>query len=552
VATAPSTAALPRKEIFLLKLAANDRYLCLKNNWPGGLFCACVVASLVSNAAGQAVTTPQVIRSITIVRQDVFPVINRSPAFLYRLANRLHIMTRETVIRSDLLFAEGDVFDPELLAESERRLRRLAYLGEARILAEKSSGDSVDVKVVTHDQWSTLISTILNRGGGRTTVGGALEEFNFLGYGKQGFVEGRHEPEGTTWTFRFTDPQLLSSRWTTQQLFVSGPFTNSFSSQLVRPFYSLDTNWSWGGSLSLSENIIREFESGLETNRFERQSNSFSVFIDRAFGLRFKKTRVRLGYQFLDRDFSLTPGLTSQLPQDELIHRTSLRIRHENLSFVKQKQLDKFIRTEDLTLGNISSFTIRRTALPILKGVKRFELLASHRALMQFSTRHYFFILLAFQTLFERDTITSLRLRYYDKSLPRQTLAFNFEFDYDKDPEIERPFILGGDTGLRGYPAREFSGNKRLLLNMEDRLFSPVNILTVQLGGVAFLDAGNIWQISEDVNLADLNYSIGFGLRLGYTRSPNSRVGRIDFAWPLNRGGGFGVSVGVGQQFSLN
>lgn len=511
----------------------------------------CALTTLALKAECQVVTTPKLIRSITIVRQEVFPVINRKPAFLYRLANRLHIMTREAVVRSDLLFKEGEVFDAELLAESERRLRRLAYLGEARILAENVSGDSVDVRVVTHDQWSTLVSTIFDKGGGRTTVGGALEEFNFLGYGKQGFVEGRHEPEGTTWTFRYNDPQLLGSRWTTQQLFVNGPFTRRFSSEFGRPFYSLDTRWSWGGALSLDKNIVREFDRGLEMNRFERQSNSLTVFVDRAFGLRFKKTRVRLEYQFQNRDFSPTFDLTNSLPDDELIHRMGLRIRHENLSFVKQRQLDKFIRTEDLTLGNITSLTIRRTALPVVKGVRRFELLASQRALLQISTQQYFFFSVGFQTLFERDTITSLRLRYYDKSLPRQTFALNFEFDYDKDPEIDRPFILGGDTGLRGYPAREFSGNKRLLLNVEDRLFSPVNILTVQFGGVAFFDAGNIWKISEDVNLADLNYSVGFGLRLGYTRSPNSRVGRIDFAWPLNRGGGFGISVGVGQQFSL-
>jgi outer membrane translocation and assembly module TamA len=89
-----------------------------------------------------------------------------------------------------------------------------------------------------------------------------------------------------------------------------------------------------------------------------------------------------------------------------------------------------------------------------------------------------------------------------------------------------------------------------MLLNVEDRVFTPINILTVALGGVFFFDAGTVWD--DAVDLSQLNYSIGFGIRLGYTKSPNSRVGRIDFAWPLNRGGGFGVAIGVDQQFTLN
>ncbi len=492
------------------------------------------------------------IRSIRIVRQDVFPVIDQEPEFLYRLANRLHVVTRESVVRSDLLFKEGDLVDSDLLEESERRLRRLSYLGEAEIVVQEVAADSVDVQVITHDQWSTLVSTIFDRGGGRTTVGAALEEFNFLGYGKQGFIEGRHEPEGTTWTFRYDDPQLFGSRWTASQLLITGPLVKSYSGEIVRPFYSPDTDWSWGASAATTERIVREFDAGTETNRFERESDGVDVFVSRAFGRRFRKIRLSAGYAFQQRHFAAIPDRTVDLPDDELIHRASVGLQREDLAFVEERQLDKFIRTEDLALGSLTSFSLRRTGIPITRGVKRFEIFASRRDLIRLAARQFVLVSLQFQTLFERDTITSLRLRYYDKSLPQQTLAFNFEFDYDKNPEIDRPFLMGGDTGLRGYPAREFSGNKRVLVNFEDRIFSQLNILTVQLGGVLFFDAGNIWKVAESIDFADMNYSLGFGFRLGYTKSPNSRVGRIDFAWPLNRGGGFGISVGVGQQFSLN
>ncbi len=499
------------------------------------------------------VTAPgKIIASIRVVREDVFPKIDRKPEFLYRWANELHIVTKEQVIKSDLLFEEGDPFDLELVRESERRLRRLPYIGQAEITVAPATGDSVDVTVTTRDQWTTLVSSIFTRGGGRTVFGGALEEFNLLGHGKQVFLEGRHEPEGTTWTLRYDDPQLFGSRWTNREAFVTGPFIKSAFATIVRPFFSPDTKWAGGASVSASDVTVREFDRGLEINRFVSESRGVQLFVNRAFGERYRKRRLRLAYSFQDRDISDLGDLTNSTPSDELIHRLSAGLSLEDLAFVEETQLDKFVRVEDITLGSRSSLAVGRTGLPVPEGVRRFELSASHSRVLHPSPGQYLSVGIGFQTLFERDTITSLRLRYYNKSLPRQTVAFNVEFAYNDNPEVATPFILGGDTGLRGYPAREFSGNKKFLLNLENRFFPPINILTVAFGGVLFLDAGTVWKEGEAIDFSELNFSAGFGLRLGYTKSPDARVGRIDFALPLGRGSGFGVFVGVGQQFSLN
>ena len=42
---------------------------------------------------------------------------------LYRAANKIHINTNESYIRGDLLFEEGDCYDPFLIEESGRKLR---------------------------------------------------------------------------------------------------------------------------------------------------------------------------------------------------------------------------------------------------------------------------------------------------------------------------------------------------------------------------------------------------------------------------------------------
>ena len=334
---------------------------------------------------------------------------------------------------------------------------------------------------------------------------------------------------------------------------MSGPFIKNYSGRIVRPFFALDTKWAGGLTFVTRNDILRLFDRNIETSRLGLESAGFRIFGARAFGPRFHKTRVQLSYRFLNRNFSPIEGLTTiELPEDELIHGTTLGLTLENISFVEQRRLDKFLRTEDLTLGNTTRFTIGRTGIPIAKGVQRFELLFRRREAHEILNNQYLFATVGFQTLFDKDTIVSLRLQYYNKLLPQQTIALNFEFDYTENLEASRQFLLGGDSGLRGYPAREFAGVHKLLMNLEDRIFTNLNILTVAIGGVVFLDAGNAWQDGETIDLQDLNYSVGFGLRLGYTKSPRSRVGRIDFGWPINRGGGFGVFIGVDQQFSIN
>jgi len=520
--------------------------------------CLALSISLLQFLAGVTLkaqeSTEKYIRTVEIERLNVFPKITEKPRFLYEWANWLHIVTRESVIRNTLLFKAGDPYDPEILEESERNLRDLSYLGEVKISVHSEEKDSVDVVVQTQDQWSTLLSYILNRGGGRTIFGGTIEEFNFLGYGKRLFAEVSHEiSEGTQVAFTYTDPQVLFSRWTTEATVIRGPFIDSFSAELVRPFFSLDTKWAGGVAVSTVDETRRLFEQGTEISRLRLESDAFELFGGRAWGERFHKKRLQLFYRLQRRNFTALDTLTTTtVPEDELIHGTTLGLTLENLSFVEETQIDKFVRIEDLTLGNRTVINFGRTGIPIPEGVRRFELSISRREAHQISGGQYVIGIAAFQTLFERDTIGSLRLQYYNRQLPHQTLAFNVAMDISQDLEASRQFLLGGDSGLRGYAAREFSGTKRLLLNIEDRFFTPINILTVAIGGVLFFDAGNVWGPNDAVDLTELNTSVGIGLRLGYTKSPDSRVGRIDVAWPLTRGGGFGLTIGIDQQFSMN
>lgn len=511
--------------------------------------------------AQDSLTVSPVIRHIEITRNDVFPVTDGKP-FIYGWANALHIVTQESIIRNDILLKVGQEYDPELAQDSERRLRRLSYLGAASVTATPVTTDSVDVHVTTQDQWSTLVQPVLESGGGRTQLGLTLDEFNLFGFGKRFYTEVLNEPEGTSISFNYVDPQILGSRWTSTAQLKTGPIQDSFQAELLRPFYSPDTKWAMGGVFATSDFISRTFSGGAEVNALRFKNESVQLLLARAFGERFRKKRVQLTYTYQNRNFQALPGrTTSFLPDDELVHSLSGRISLEKLHFAKAKRLDKFIRTEDLTLGSTTSIILKRTGLPIPSGVKRFEFSASRSQAHQLGTKQFAFLNLGYQTQVTRNQVSTISLLYYNKLLPRQTIALHARLDYGSKLEISQQFVLGGNSGLRGYPARQFNGTKRLQVNFEDRIFSDVSILTVALGGVLFWDAGAAWGRTFGANgttmqksfaLPDVKWAAGFGLRMGYTKLPNSRVGRVDVAFPLSSDGSWGFFIGVDQLFSVN
>ncbi len=102
------------------------------------------------------------------------------------------------------------------------------------------------------------------------------------------------------------------------------------------------------------------------------------------------------------------------------------------------------------------------------------------------------------------------------------------------DPDMQ--LLLGGDNGLRGYPLRYESGTSRALFTVEQRFYTdwyPFRL--VRVGGAVFADAGRTWG-SGVVGNSDpgLLRDVGFGLRLGNTRSGLGNILHIDFAFPLN------------------
>jgi len=129
-------------------------------------------------------------------------------------------------------------------------------------------------------------------------------------------------------------------------------------------------------------------------------------------------------------------------------------------------------------------------------------------------------------------------------------------------PAAER-FFSGGDTSVRGFALDQLGsasvldqngvsngGNGLLVFNAELRL--PI-WKRRSLGGVVFVDTGNVFATMGDIDFAQLRTAVGFGARW---KSPVGPL-RLDFAWKLRpitfengtRENGFAWYITIGQAF---
>ena len=135
-----------------------------------------------------------------------------------------------------------------------------------------------------------------------------------------------------------------------------------------------------------------------------------------------------------------------------------------------------------------------------------------------------------------RGTTLSASARYYFRQSPRRVFFMDLSSVAGENLDAEQQILLGGDSGLRGYPLRYQAGEGRWLFTAEQRWFTnwyPFQLFNV--GGAVFYDMGATWG-RDPLGTPSLGLlrDVGFGLRLGNSRSALGNVLHIDVAFPLD------------------
>ena len=98
-----------------------------------------------------------IIDSIVIEPRNIYNTTEpRYDRWVFRVANTLHYVTRQKVIRRELLFRKGDPFSLEIAEEIGRNLRTRLALNDAWVAPEVLPNGHLLVRVVTVDKWSLV------------------------------------------------------------------------------------------------------------------------------------------------------------------------------------------------------------------------------------------------------------------------------------------------------------------------------------------------------------------------------------------------------------
>ncbi|MBD3181474.1 BamA/TamA family outer membrane protein [Candidatus Poribacteria bacterium] len=122
-------------------------------------------------------------------------------------------------------------------------------------------------------------------------------------------------------------------------------------------------------------------------------------------------------------------------------------------------------------------------------------------------------------------SLYKVNIRRYNRLSGNQFLMFRIKAaSTDRELSILHPrkLFLGGIGTLRGYPFKEFAGDKMVLINAE---YWVMTKWPPGIGIVFFVDSGNAWFYNDNIDFDDLNTDLGIGLQLGSLR--------VNFASPV-------------------
>ena len=538
------------------------------DNQPGtngrAISAACIQAFLIASLlliAPRAAASPGLrIGQIAIRTVDVFSPEEASRGWFYRATNVLHVRTRTSVIRKFLLFREGDPYDPNRLAESERNLRRLGFLKSATVTTAPSHDSVVDVEVYTQDTWTTEPGISYGYRGGQTTYGFQLKEKNLFGTGRALLFNYDKELDRITRSVEIKDPRLFGPYWNGHVTFAANSDGHERLAQIERPFYSFTTPWAVSTVYDDLRQTERTYQAARSSTAFRQDHTQIRVDLGVALTANpMHARRLSLGFESLDDSFHHLAGRPDDtLPDLRRFRYLFLAYEDVENDFLKLNCVHRGLRFEDFSLARELS---ARIAVSPAFGAGRSTLhlrLTGHEGAR---LGKYGFVQggISYETRWDRrpqNVILSATgaciIKYATPVIQTTVMRLQYDRGWHLDRDVQ--FFADGETGLRAYRLHAFAGDRRIIGNIEHRIFARREILQLVTPGAAvFFDCGAAAPPGQTLRLAGIRSDIGAGVRLGIARAESHNIIRIDFAYALDRDplgrGRFLISFAAGQAF---
>jgi outer membrane protein insertion porin family/translocation and assembly module TamA len=394
----------------------------------------------------------------------------------------------DDVIRRQLTFRPGDLFRQSRLLESQRKLYALEVFEFANIQPVRGEGQKpaeVPTRVTVTEGKHRKVNFSLGYGTEeRARVEADWRHVNFFGGARTLGVLGRYSRLDRGARLSFHEPYFFSPRYS---------FTSSGQ------YWHNDEDSFWLDNVGGRVSVTRDFPSGEGPNLKLRPAMAFSLTYANEWeqyelsnellqDLSLRDDLIAMG---IDPRFGTGSGQRSSLSLDAGRNTTGniLDARHGYVASAHVEQAGKWLQ------GDYDYYEVQAEG--------RYYRTVAGRAVIAVRAR--------------AGSIDPLGV------------------DVEQGVPFYKRYFLGGASSLRGwgrYEVAPLSGSGLPIGGHSTADFSLELRMPVwgNLGGVLFVDGGNVWTNPWDFNLGDLRYDVGPGLRY------NTPIGplRFDVAYQLN------------------
>lgn len=481
------------------------------------------------------------IREVLLKTVDVFDEDNpEENNRLYRFVNSLHINTLPNVIRSQLLFREGEPLDVASLHETERILRTRKYLTNAYIQPAVICEDVIDILVVTQDAWSLEPEVSFKRKAGESESGFGITDDNIFGTGNAATIEYEQLADRNSLSYSFSNPHFLNKPYSIRVMYGDTSDGRNTLFEFSRPFYSLNTPWSAGVLAQDITEVTPIRSGGSIINEFRHQIVRQEIYAGLATRIHGDFTdRWYVGITKEEDSFYETDKTEQSIPGYRKAVYPWIGYEYIRNEFGVYRNVNQIQRTEDIPLGVNADFRLGYGGTALDGADEMIRYMGNISRVSDVGGRH---VLKLSAHVDGRYGLTS---GFRDSTIIGGEIAYNYFIDeknrwyaslsVDAGQRLEQyeQLTAGDTTGLRGYPTEYQRGNKRYIMTLERRYFSDIHLFNlVRMGGVIFFDAGRAWGDNDGVSNPFLA-NVGLGLRLSSSKVRVGNVVHVNVATPL-------------------
>lgn len=460
---------------------------------------------------------------------------------LYRWINRIHPPTHPWVFRELILFKEGGPINNHMVDESERILRKQKYASDASIRVVSKCGNTVDMEVITKEVWTLLPEFKLNTTGGKSSTAIGLNDSNFLGTGSLLALSYAHEVDRDRVLLHYQNNNVKGSRIRLITHFEENSDGYVRNLQLALPFYELDATRTWGGQATQSKETEHQYYRGEAISAVDTEREYSQAWFGHSAGLVDGVTnRFVYGFVYDRKRYNVLPGETptSPMPSNRRLAYPYFSFEQIQNDYGVAYNINQINREEDIHMGRSLNLTFGlspvNTTRLIFNGYLSDTLTSRNKQLLQGQVNWQG------RWNFDHSQVEDLRvtmsMAYHRGQTDSRSLYLGVRLQdtWNRDPE--RQVILGGSSGLRGYPFYYATGDASYLVTAEQRIFTNYSLFSLfNVGFVGFVDAGRAYSKSAGTPDDGLLTDAGFGIRLVPNKTDKEHVIHFDVAWPLKK-----------------